>query len=101
VGGWVGDHPQEDLAKFVSKSELKVEKFRNLYFWPYATNYLSKFGNLAICFSHIIMCLFWAHFFPSPQKNAFVFKVACLRAMLQAHHKLKAIFFGQFLFNLI
>jgi len=55
VGEWSDDHPQEDLAKFVSKSELKVEKFRNLCFWPYATNYLSKFGNLAICFPHIIM----------------------------------------------
>jgi hypothetical protein len=26
---WVGDDPQEDFAKFVCRSERKVEKYRN------------------------------------------------------------------------
>ncbi len=33
VGRWLGDHRQEDLAKFGHRSERKVEKFMNhVYF---------------------------------------------------------------------
>jgi hypothetical protein len=43
---WVGDDPQEDFAKFVCRSERKVEKYRNhaIFF----TSYIRLAKGLAI-----------------------------------------------------
>jgi hypothetical protein len=78
----MGNHPQENLAKYDYRLEMKIGKFKNPFtFWLFVENCCkfwqiykknSKSIELGSFFSKKILCMCWHHIFQGEKMQKFM-----------------------------